>query len=93
MTRAEIEEQVRQIHGNLSRREAQVLVDIVFNLIKQNLGRGESVQISGFGQFGVRHNAARKGRNIHTGQTVPIAPRQVVVFRPSQALKNLMQHG
>ena len=93
MTRAEIEEQVRQIHGNLSRQEAQVLVDMVFNLIKQTLSRGESVQISGFGQFEVRHNAARKGRNIKTGQTVPIAPRQGVAFRPGQALKDLMQHG
>ncbi len=93
MTRAEIEEQVRQVHGNLSRRESQGVVGKVFNLIKQSLEHGESVQISGFGQFEVRHNAARKGRNIKTGQTVPIAPRQGVVFRPSQALKNLMQHG
>ena len=93
MTKAEIEAQIRQSHGNLSRREAQTLVDLVLELIKRSLINGTPVQIKGFGQFGVRHNAARVGRNLQTGQAVAISPRRSVIFRPSQQLKKLVQDG
>ncbi len=50
-------------------------------------GSGESVKISGFGTFSVRQKGRRIGRNPKTGEEVPILPRRVLVFRPSQVLK------
>ena len=51
------------------------------------LAKGETVKISSFGTFSVRSKNQRIGRNPKTGQEVPILPRRVLVFRPSQVLK------
>ena len=56
--------------------------------ISDALGRGETVKISSFGTFSVRQKGQRIGRNPKTGEEVPILPRKVLVFRPSQVLKN-----
>jgi len=50
--------------------------------------RGESVKISSFGSFSSRQKGQRIGRNPKTGEEVPILPRKVLVFRPSQVLKS-----
>ena len=55
--------------------------------ISNALEAGESVKISGFGTFSVRQKGRRIGRNPKTGVEVPILPRRVLVFRPSQVLK------
>ena len=52
------------------------------------LARGETVKISSFGSFSVRQKGQRIGRNPKTGEEVPILPRKVLVFRPSQVLKS-----
>ena len=54
---------------------------------------GESVKISGFGTFSVRQKGRRVGRNPKTGVEVPILPRRVLVFRPSQVLKAHVNHA
>jgi integration host factor subunit alpha len=46
------------------------------------------VKISSFGSFSVRQKGQRIGRNPKTGEEVPILPRKVLVFRPSQVLKS-----
>ncbi|MGB1027518.1 MAG: HU family DNA-binding protein, partial [Rhodospirillaceae bacterium] len=51
------------------------------------LVEGETVKISSFGSFSVREKGERIGRNPKTGEEVPILPRRVLVFRPSQLLK------
>ena len=56
------------------------------------LQQGESVKISGFGTFSVRQKGKRIGRNPKTGIEVPILPRRVLVFRPSQVLKAHVNH-
>jgi integration host factor subunit alpha len=51
------------------------------------LARGENVKISGFGTFVLRDKSARVGRNPKTGVEVPITPRRVLTFRPSQIMR------
>ena len=51
------------------------------------LAKGETVKLSSFGTFAVRQKSQRMGRNPKTGDEVPIAPRRVLVFRPSHVLK------
>ena len=86
MTRAQLSESVYQEVG-LSRNESAELVEDVLDAISDTLVRGESVKISSFGSFSVRHKGERKGRNPKTGEEVPIKPRRVLVFRASNVLK------
>ncbi len=87
MTRSELCEAVYHEVG-LSRNESAELFESVLSKISSTLANGESVKISSFGSFSVRSKAERLGRNPKTGEEVPISPRRVIVFRPSQVLKN-----
>ncbi len=71
----------------LSRRESADLVEMVLDEITQSLTRQENVKLSSFGTFEVRHKSQRIGRNPKTGIEVPIRPRRVMVFKPSNVLK------
>lgn len=87
ITRAQLGEAVYQEVG-LSRNESADLLETVLNEISVALSRGEAVKISSFGSFSIRQKGQRIGRNPKTGEEVPILPRKVLVFRPSQVLKS-----
>ena len=87
LTRMELSEAVFRTVG-LSRNESAELVERVLNHMSDALVRGETVKISSFGTFSVRSKSARVGRNPKTGEEVPILPRQVLVFKPSNVLKS-----
>lgn len=87
ITRAQLGEAVYQEVG-LSRNESAELLEAVLSQISDALVQGETVKISSFGTFSVRQKGQRIGRNPKTGEEVPILPRKVLVFRPSQVLKN-----
>jgi integration host factor subunit alpha len=86
VTRADLAEAVYQEVG-LSRNESAQLLETVLDEISEALIRDEVVKISSFGSFSVRNKGQRIGRNPKTGEEVPILPRKVLVFRPSQVLK------
>ncbi|MCB8874410.1 integration host factor subunit alpha [Acidisoma silvae] len=86
VTRAQLAETIYAQVG-LSRNESADLLESVLERISTALEAGESVKISGFGTFSVRQKGRRIGRNPKTGVEVPILPRRVLVFRPSQVLK------
>jgi integration host factor subunit alpha len=86
VTRAQLAETIYAQVG-LSRNESADLLEAVLERISVALEAGESVKISGFGTFSVRQKGRRIGRNPKTGVEVPILPRRVLVFRPSQVLK------
>lgn len=86
VTRADLAEAVYQEVG-LSRNESADLVEQVLGAIADTLVEGDTVKISSFGSFLVRQKGGRVGRNPKTGEEVPIEPRRVLVFRPSQVMK------
>src|SRR5271156_6568734 len=86
LTRAQLTEAIYATVG-LSRHESADLLELVLDRIAQALEVGKSVKISGFGTFSVRQKGRRIGRNPKTGVEVPILPRRVLVFRPSQMLR------
>ena len=86
ITRAQLSEAIYQEVG-LSRIECADLLEAILLEMSSTLSRGESVKISSFGSFSVRQKGQRIGRNPKTGEEVPILPRKVLVFRPSQVLK------
>ena len=87
ITRSQLSEAVYQEVG-LSRNESAELLETVLNKISDTLATGDSVKISSFGSFSVRSKGQRVGRNPKTGEEVPILPRRVLVFRPSQVLNS-----
>ncbi len=86
ITRAQLGEAVYQEVG-LSRNESADLLESVLKMMSDALAGGETVKISSFGSFSVRKKGQRIGRNPKTGEEVPILPRKVLVFRPSQVMK------
>lgn len=92
VTRADLSEAVYQKVG-LSRTESADLVELFLNEITDCLEKGETVKLSSFGSFIVRKKNKRIGRNPKTGEEVPIAPRRVLVFKPSNVLKDRINEG
>jgi integration host factor subunit alpha len=89
LTRADLSETLHRNIG-LSRTESAEMVNNVLDLVADALVEGQSVKLSSFGTFMVRAKRARMGRNPKTGEEVPITPRRVLVFRPSQVMKNVV---
>lgn len=89
MTKAEIVEQVYQKVG-FSKKEAVNMVELVFDLLRETLEKGERVKISGFGNFLVRSKRSRKGRNPKTREEIEITARKVLTFKPSKLLKEAL---
>ncbi len=92
VTRADLCESVYQKVG-LSRAESAELVESFLNEVSDCLVGGESVKLSSFGSFIVRSKNERIGRNPKTGEEVPILPRRVLVFKPSNVMKEKINKG
>ncbi len=70
-----------------TRAQADRAVNTVLETVIEALSQGESVIIRKFGSFEVYESKRRKGRNLKTGEEVPIPPQRVVRFKPSKKLK------
>jgi len=92
VTRADLSETVYRRVG-LSRSESAQLVQEFLDEICDAAARGETVKLSSFGSFVVRSKSQRIGRNPKTGVEVPILPRRVMVFKPSNVLKARINGG
>jgi integration host factor subunit alpha len=90
MTKAEIVQAVYSQLGGFSKKESADLVDLVFEMMKETLGRGEKIKISGFGNFVLRDKRRRQGRNPQTGDPIVITERRVLNFKASQILKHAL---
>ena len=91
LTRADLADVVHRRLG-LSRAESASVVERVLHHMCHALSQGQNVKVSGFGTFILRDKGQRIGRNPKTGIEVPIMPRRVLVFRPSQVLKAHVNH-
>ncbi len=87
LTRADLAGAMQTQIG-LSRTESAELVEAVLTEISDALIAGNNVKISSFGSFVLRDKGLRVGRNPKTGVEVPIEPRTVLTFRPSQILRD-----
>ena len=87
MTKADIFEKIQENIG-LTRKESAGMVEAVFSIMKSTLESGESLKISGFGNFVVKQKADRRGRNPQTGEALTIGARRILTFKPSGILKD-----
>jgi integration host factor subunit alpha len=92
VTRVDLIEAVYRKVG-LSRAESANLVELVIKEITDCLERGETVKLSSFGSFAIRAKGPRMGRNPKTGVEVPITPRRVMVFKPSDIFRKRLASG
>jgi len=87
LTKAELSDILYDQVG-LNKREAKDMVEAFFEEVRTALEAGDSVKLSGFGNFELRKKDERPGRNPKTGEEIPISARRVVTFHASQKLKS-----
>jgi integration host factor subunit beta len=75
---------------NITRVKAEVVVETLFNSIKETLKNGNRVEIRNFGIFEVRHYDAYKGRNPKTGEILKVLPKRLPFFKVAKNLKENM---
>ncbi len=90
VTRADLVEALAR-RTDMQRADANRLLTRMLELMQDALVEGETVKLSRFGNFNVRAKRQRIGRNPTTGEEVPITPRRVVTFRPSQMLRDFVE--
>jgi integration host factor subunit alpha len=90
MTKADLVAAVLEKAGGSSHKDAADLVEGVVAIMKETLGRGEAVRVSGFGNFVPRDKAERTGRNPQSGAPLVIAGRRVLTFQVSGVLRDRM---
>ena len=86
---------IESAYANLDipRKDCVRIVDSFFDIIKDGLGKGKDVMISGFGKWTVKAKKKRKGRNPQTGEDLTINARRVVTFKPSTVLRDTINSG
>ena len=89
MTKADLVEQVAK-ETEMTKKDAEQLVEVVFESIIGALNKGDKIELRGFGSFRVRERNARKGRNPKTGATVNIPAKRVAYFKPGKELKDIV---
>jgi integration host factor subunit beta len=89
MTKADLVEQVAK-EADMTKKDAEQLVEIIFDSITESLNRGEKIELRGFGSFRVRERNSRMGRNPKTGDAVAIPAKRVAYFKPGKELKELI---
>ena len=91
LTKAHLIEKITTDVG-LHKKLSVDIIEKLFDLLKNCLERGEDLKISGFGTFHVRQKKTRMGRNPQTGEAMEISARRVVTFKPSQRLRDALNH-
>jgi integration host factor subunit alpha len=92
LTKAELIDILCEKTG-VTRNQSVEFLERVFAIMKETLENGETVKVSGFGNFIVREKKPRKGRNPKTGLELTIAARRVLTFKPSHVLRKAVNQG
>ena len=75
-------------NANLTKKDAEAVVNATLATIVESLAKGEKVQIAGFGNFEVKTREARVGRNPRTKETIQIPASKQPTFKAAKALKD-----
>ncbi len=88
MTKSELIEAVSQKLNNFTKKDMELIVNSIFESIKDALARGEKVEIRGFGSFRVKERRERNGRNPRTGEEIKIESKKIPFFRVGKELRD-----
>ena len=87
VTKSDLVETIADKNPNLTKKDVETIVNIIFESMTHALARGERIEIRGFGSFQVKHREAREGRNPKTGEKVFIAAKRVPFFKVGKELR------
>ncbi len=87
MTKRELIEKLAERVKDLSLRDAEVVVNAVFESMTEALATGDRIEIRGFGSFQVKERRSREGRNPRTGEKVNVVSKKVPFFKVGKELK------
>jgi len=90
MTKAELVEKVSDKVDGLTKKQTEVIINTIFDSIKDALGGGDKIEIRGFGSFKIRTRKEREGRNPKTGTPVSVPAKKVPFFKAGKELKELV---
>jgi integration host factor subunit beta len=90
MTKSELIEKISEKVDGLSKKQTEVIVETIFESIKESLAKGGKVEIRGFGNFRLRSRNARKARNPKTGEAVDVPPKKVPYFKVGKELREMV---
>jgi integration host factor subunit beta len=93
MTKSVLIEKVSEKVGSLTRKQTEIVVETVFESIKEALVKGEKIEIRGFGNFKPKVRRPRKARNPKTGERVDVPGKNVLHFKVGKALREAMNAG
>ena len=92
MTKADLVEEVSRAI-TATRKDAQTVVETIFDSIIKALRSDDKIEVRGFGSFRTRQRRGRIGRNPKTGEKVDVPPKRIPYFKPSKELKELISAG
>ena len=87
MTKSELIQQLADNSPAIPRKDMELVVNVIFDSMRDALVDGERIEIRGFGSFSVKHRDAREGRNPKTGEVVKVAPKRVPFFKVGKELR------
>ncbi|MFN4090726.1 MAG: integration host factor subunit beta [Alphaproteobacteria bacterium] len=87
MTKSELIARLTERNPHLYQRDVERIVSTIFEEIASALGRGDRVELRGFGAFSVRRREARAGRNPRTGDAVQVEAKQAPFFKAGKELR------
>ena len=90
MTKSVLIEKIAEKVEGLSKKQTQVVIETIFESIKDSLAKGGKVEIRGFGNFKLRSRNARKARNPKTGESVDVPPKKVPYFKVGKELREMV---
>jgi len=90
MTKSVLIEKISEKVEGLSKKQTEVVVETLFESIKEALAKGGKVEIRGFGNFKLRNRNARKARNPKTGEAVEVPPKKVPYFKVGKELREMV---
>ncbi len=93
MTKSELIEKLSECHNLLNRKDAEVVVNTIFDGIGDALISGDRVEIRGFGSFCIREREAREARNPKSGELVQIPSRKTPFFKTGKELRARVNGG
>jgi integration host factor subunit beta len=90
MTKSVLIEKISEKLEGLSKKQTEVIIETIFDSIKDSLAKGGKVEIRGFGNFRLRNRNARKARNPKTGAGVDVPPKKVPYFKVGKELREMV---
>ena len=88
MIRSELIQKIADENPHLYQRDAERIVNTIFNEITDAMAQGNRVELRGFGAFSVKKRESRTGRNPRTGESVHVEEKHVPFFKTGKLLRD-----